>query len=149
MTDEEFAAELRPSNIFGALGGNDFEEEDGEVETNGPSHFSSSEVSRTSGGPYTAAGNPDSLAPPTKSGSSTGAAITLFSLVAGGAVGWHLGKAKGALGGALAGGGVRNIYRAQKTLRGSEGIGTGIQQGVVGAAVLGLGGYLLWTAMNK
>jgi len=78
------------------------------------------------------------------SNASLGAAITLFMIAAGGVGGYHYGKAKGAVGGVLAAGGLRNLTQ----IRGS-GLKGGLTTGLIGLTGLGLGGYLLFSANEK
>lgn len=82
----------------------------------------------------------------TKSSSpSLGAALTLFTVAAGGVLGYKYGKWKGATGGVLAAGGVRNLWRAKSQV-GSQDLpvkASGIQQGIIGLAGFAAGVYLL------
>jgi hypothetical protein len=156
--DEYFASALRSSdNVFGELG-----ESDELLEEIESSVISDSYTPR----PHHAQNYPEpvsgvrsvgdiatvAMAPiQTQGGDSLGAAITLFMLIGGAAAGWHLGKAKGALGGALAGAGARNLYRAQKNFR-SQDVTTraeAVKPGLIGLIGLGAGAYLLYNASGK
>lgn len=78
---------------------------------------------------------------------SVGAALTLFTLVGGGLIGYRMRKWKGAAGGALAGAGARNLWRAQGAMRSSD-LATkagSVQQGLIGLAGVLAGAYLLFS----
>lgn len=143
--DDEFVSNLRPDSIFGAVGASDyFEEED--------QHASQQEVQYSEARPYP---NAVGSSPVAVSGapvanadtsSSLGAAITLFCILGGAGLGWYYGGFKGAAGGAIFGGALRNMYRAQRTFSaGGDTLGA-VKQGAIGAVGLAGGGYLLWTA---
>jgi len=145
--DEQFVESLRPDSVFGSLGAAD--DFDVETEFDVP-YGQDNETAPTptmQPGPVTSAPS----FPAQQSGGSTGAAITLFTVAGGAALGWHFGKAKGAAGGALAGGALRNLYRTQQAVRGSDAIAKSgaVKQGIIGLLGLGLGGYLMWTANKK
>lgn len=155
--DEEFAANLRPQSTFGAIGSSDhFDAEEDDYEYEDDDYEEGPAVSQLpSRRRYP---NAVGSAPIAVSGTSTteatgsgklGAAITLFCVLGGAGLGWHFGKFKGAAGGALLGGALRNLYRTNKTLTTGGDTGSAVKQGIVGLAGVAGGGYLLWTANRK
>jgi hypothetical protein len=97
------------------------------------------------GGPPMAVASDELPAQTTPANASLGAAISFFTVAAGAAVGYKIKRWKGALGGALLGGGVRNLWRARTAIQAS-GLaqkGEGIQQGMIGLAGVAAGIYLL------
>lgn len=153
--DESFAASFRSNdNVFGALGAADdvLDEIDPPSESpflQAPNFLSPAQPSTYGRGfGEDAPAVSVAPAPATDTSNRFGAAITLFVLVGGAALGWHFGKGKGAIGGALAAAGVRNLYRAQKGIRSSDvtARANAVRPGLVGLVGLGAGGYLLYTA---
>jgi len=160
--DEQFAANLRPDSIFGGLGASDHFDDDNDGDFDDEYDFEDDvagygQAARAVGAaPMGVSGEPPAQSvgittgpiAPNTGGDKLGAALTLFSIVGGGAIGWYFGRFKGAAGGALAGGSLRNLYRGQKLLRTGQ-PAEGIKMGGIGIAVLGVGGYLLWTANDR
>lgn len=155
MEDEQFATNIRPDSIFGSLGASDFEgddvEEYGELadgwggqdlpeEYDEDSESSSSTDVRTMAQP--------SQITATQPSSRGSAALTFFLLFGGAALGWHFGGVKGAAGGALTAGAVRNMYRVQRDMRSgsSELQAASVRPGLIALAGLAGGGYLLYMA---
>ena len=154
--DVDFAANLRPDSVFGTAGTDDYFDED---ENDDVLDYDDAPVGPTNAPSYT---QPDAnavgSAPVAVSGTylgttapngSMGAALTLFFLVGGAGFGWYFGKFKGAAGGALVGGALRNLYRAQRTFSAGGDTMSAIRQGAVGTAAAAGGSYLLWTANRK
>jgi hypothetical protein len=165
MNDEEFAATLRPGdNIFGVGGLGDYFDSDGEDDVANTPRAGGAPMESFQVPTYSAPSDrapqsmqgvgeamvamPESSTPTTSNG-KLGAAITLFCLIGGAAIGWHFGRVKGAAGGALVGGAVRNLYRAQRTFSTGGDKLLAVKQGVIGAAVGAGGTYLLYTADRK
>lgn len=169
--DEDFAASIRPPSIFGAVGTSDSFEEDDYQELDGLEEFDDEDFEPLPAAPvYRNASPAPSRAIPrrypnavgsapvavsgtgsaeTQDGSKLGAAITLFMILGGAGIGWHFGKFKGATGGALAGGALRNLYRTHKTITTGGDTETAVKQGIIGILGVAGGGYLLWTANRK
>lgn len=147
MNDEEFAASLRPDNTFGVAALSDyFDEDDVPQQADAswePPSYQGVANTAFAGPPMAVSGAlaPTQSAP---SNSKLGAAITLFCILAGAGLGWKYGGFKGAAGGAITGGALRNLYRAQKSIS-TDTMGA-VKQGIVGAVGVAGGGYLLWTA---
>lgn len=151
--DEQFAADLRPDSIFGSLGASDFEDEENFEEYGGIADgwaVSGEEEVPQGLVEQETVQAPNVSIQPANSG-KWGAAITLFALVGGAAVGWRFGGYKGAAGGALAAGAVRNLYRAQRSMRSPDALekAGSIRPGLIGLVGLGAGGYLLYTAKGR
>jgi hypothetical protein len=154
--DEDFAASLRPESTFGALGSMDhFDDDEDEYEEyeddfaavpQGPSAYPQPQANAVGSAPVAVSGAPITAEP---TGSKLGAAITLFLILGGAGLGWHYGRFKGAAGGALVAGALRNLYRTNKTIQSGGDAGSAVKQGIVGLAGVGGGGYLLWTANRK
>lgn len=154
MNDEQFASDLRPDSIFGVGGTSDYfndeEYDDYEDEYPAPTQ---SEAGYQAQPTFDAVGSSpmavaEALPAPTPNG-KLGAAITLFLVLGGAGVGWYFGKFKGAAGGALVGGALRNFYRAKQGLsEGGDPMGA-VKSGIVGTVGAAGGGYLLWTANRK
>lgn len=153
--DVDFAANLRPESVFGTAGTDDYfdENEDDDVldyddAPMGPSpvpSYTQPDANAVGSAPVAVSGAPLVETP----NGSMGAAITLFFLVGGAGFGWYFGKFKGAAGGALVGGALRNLYRAQRTFSAGGDTMGAIRQGAVGTAAAAGGSYLLWTANGK
>lgn len=165
MSDEQFAADLRPDSIFGSLGASDFDDDESEEYGDMVDGWGIGEddLPPNAAPQPTQQEVPDYTETPTSNGASVvqantskpgrgGAAVTLFFLVGGAALGWHFGgKFKGAAGGALTAGAVRNLYRAQRGMRSpsaNEKAGA-IRPGLIGLVGLAGGGYLLYTAKGR
>lgn len=135
------------SSIFGNQVDFDESEPESEHEPEPAAKNGQSEMSGLGLAPVAVSGD-ESVVPiqETKSTSpSLGAALTLFTISVGGVLGYKYGKWKGATGGVLAAGGVRNLWRAKSQV-GSQEISTkasGIQQGIIGLAGFAAGVYLL------
>ena len=161
MNDEQFANDLRPASIFGSLGTSDhFDDDEQFGEMAGgwdgipnapeaqPNYVSEMSDSAPRQAPqYTA---PRGMGDAT-TGSRTAAGLTLLMVAAGGLLGWHYGKIKGATGGVLVAGAVRNLYRAQRDMRSAsaEVTASAVRPGLIGLVGLGGGGYLLYKANGR
>ena len=157
MHDEQFAADLRPDSVFGTSGTDDYFDDDGEddvfdevdddVPMGAPQQTAYAQPGSNAVGsaPVAVSGAPFGTTP----NGSMGAALTLFFLLGGAGVGWYFGKFKGAAGGALVGGALRNLYRAQRTFSSGGDTMGAIRQGAVGTVAAAGGSYLLWTANRK
>lgn len=162
--DEAFAASIRPDSVFGALGASDHFDEDVEEFGEMAEGWDGSEPEETvfgeptsqqvphysapaDGGGMATTAQPDQSATK-KGGGSASAGLGMLWLVGGALAGWHFGKAKGAAGGALAAGGARNLYRAQRDMRvpNPEIKASAVRPGLIGLVGVGLGGYLLYDA---
>lgn len=148
--DEDFVASLRPENTFGALGEYDHFDDDvedpyDEQEDQAPSLPPSAQQVY----PRAMGGFPVAVSGVEEPSSKMGAAISLFFILGGAGLGWHYGKFKGAAGGALVAGALRNLYRTHKTIKSGGDAGSAVKQGIVGLVGVGGGGYLLWTANRK
>lgn len=155
MDDEDFVANLRPDNVFGVGGLSDYfddEDEDDYEEFDDVSSRRQTSVYRGTGS-YPTAVSGETLEPGTpvapQSNGKLGAAITLFIILGGAGLGGYYGGFKGAAGGALVGGALRNLYRAQRTLSAGGDTLSAVKQGAIGAVGAAGGGYLLWTANRK
>lgn len=155
--DEDFVSSLRPQSTFGALGASDHfdmeEEDDGydydDEYDDDPSYQQIPQarpITHGVGGFPVAVSGTGAFEEP---GSKLGAAITLFCVLGGAGAGWHFGRFKGAAGGALVGGALRNLYRTQRTISSGGDTGSAVKQGIIGVVGILGGGYLLWTASRK
>lgn len=149
--DEDFVASLRPENTFGVLGEYDHFDVDDEdpyderdvAEPTYQSLSNQSQPRAVGGFPIAVSGAGEE--PPSK----MGAAISLFFVLGGAGLGWHYGEFKGAAGGALVAGALRNLYRTHQTIKAGGDAGSAVKQGIVGLVGVGVGGYLLWAANSK
>lgn len=155
--DETFAANLRPDSVFGALGESDHFDDDVEEFGEMADGWDGSEPVEDTvfSNDQTAYSAPRQAAPAATAparvkpqAGSASAGFGLLWLAAGGLLGWHFGKAKGAAGGALAAAGVRNLYRAQRDMRNPnvQVRADAVRPGLIGLVGTGAGSYLLYDA---